>query len=224
LFDAVVPPALASAPASVLDARAPAGVMNTAQGLAIWSDLPTYQTYLRRFASSYRDAVALLHTSLTTGDRSGAIALVHKIAGVAANLALPATHSAAQKAEQRLSTQDDPEPALLELNKALVAVIAEIDRYAPGIELGAEARDTAEVAPALSAAGQIKLKTQLSRLLLALDSDNPVRVKSEMATLERQLPAPALATIWVSVLDYDLQGAATRTRQLAIDYAIDLGD
>jgi PAS domain S-box-containing protein len=229
-FDAMAPPALASAPASTSastpHARAQACVMNAVRGLAIWSDLSTYQTYLRRFASSYRDAVALLHTSLTTGDRFGAIALVHKMSGVAANLALPDTHSAAQQVEQRLSAQDDPEPALLELSKALAAVIAEIERYAPGIEPAAEARDTAEAvsASALSAAGQIKLKTQLTRLLLALDSDNPVRVKSEMAMLEQQLPAPALAAIWVSVLDYDLQGAATRTRQLAIDYAIDFGE
>jgi PAS domain S-box-containing protein len=220
-LDAVPAPTGALAPR----ASEAAGVMNAAQGLAIWSDLPTYQAYLHRFVSSYSDAVALLRTSLAEGDRPGAAALAHKLSGVAANLALPDTHSAAQKAEQLLGTQGDPESALLELSTALAAVMAEINRYAPGVEPAKETLDsTAVAAPALSADAQIKLKNQLTRLLLALDSDNPVRIKSEMATLEQQLPAPALATIWVSVLGYDFQAATVRTRQLALDCAIDLGD
>lgn len=71
---------------------------------------------------------------------------------------------------------------------------------------------------------QLALKKQLSKLLLALDSDNPVRVKSEMTTLEQQLPAGALVAIGVSVLGYDFRSAEPRTRQLATDNGVDLGD
>jgi PAS domain S-box-containing protein len=206
-------------------AATPALVMDAAQGLAIWQDALTYQTYLRRFAASYCDTVALLRTHLASGDRTGATALAHKLSGVAANLALPATRRAAQEAERLLGTQDDAEAALAELSKALVAVLAEINRYAPPLEVAKEDPDAAEpAAPALSAAAQSTLKIQLTRFLLALDSDNPVRIKSEMAALEQQLPAPALAALWLNVLGYDFRSAEARTRQLAIDCQIDLGD
>lgn len=199
--------------------------MDAAQGLALWSDLPSYQTYLRRFADSYCDAVVALRAHLASSDRPGAAALAHKLSGVAANLALPDTRRAAQEAERVLGTQDDPELALADLSRALTAVLAEINRYAPPIEPANETPGVAGVAaPAWSAAEQVALKKQLSQLLLALDSDNPALVKKEMTTLEQQLPAAALAAIGVSVLGYDFRGAETRTRQLAADHGINLGD
>ena len=203
----------------------PAGVMDAAQGLAIWSDLPSYQTYLRRFAASYSDTVALLRTHLVSGDRPGAAALAHKLSGVAANLALPDTHRAVQRAERLLGTQDDPEPALVELSQALAAAMAEIHRYAPPVEPANQALDAAGLAaPALSANEQVALKRQMSQFLLALDSDNPVRIKSELKTLEQLLPAPALAALWLSVLGYDFREAQAQTQQLAIAYALDFGE
>jgi hypothetical protein len=127
-----------------------------------------------------------------------------------------------------VGTQDDAEPALADLSQALAAVMAEINLYAPPIEQANESNEAAGTggvaAPALSAAEQLALKKQLTQLLRALDSDNPARVKSEVTTLAQQLPAPALAAIWVSVLGYDFRGAETRTRELAIDFEIDLGE
>lgn len=82
-------------PATLLTAT-PADVMDAARGLAHWPDKPNYQTYLRRFAGSYSDAVALVRTHLASSDRPGAAALAHKLSGVAANLALPEAHRAAQ--------------------------------------------------------------------------------------------------------------------------------
>jgi HPt (histidine-containing phosphotransfer) domain-containing protein len=199
------------------------GVMNTEQALGTWLDLPTYQTYLRRFAANYGDGIAQIDAHLAAGDRPGAAALVHKISGVAANLSLLDTHSAAQALEALLETQDDPGPALADLSKALAAVIAEINRYAPPIEQDKVAVDTPRgPAPPLSADARIALQKQLKQLLLALDSDNPVLIKLTMATLEQQLPPAALGTIMASVLDYDYQAAKAHTRQLAIDHAIEL--
>ena len=196
--------------------------MDAAQGLAIWSDLPSYQTYLRRFAAGYGDTVGLLRTHLASDDRPGAAALAHKLSGVAANLALPETRRAAQQAERLLGTQDDPEAALAELSQALAAVLAEINRYAPPIELSRAALDAAGPAAAvLSANEQASLKRQMSQFLLALDSDDPVRIKSELKTLEQLLLAPALAALWLSVLGYDFRAAEAQTRELAMDYAID---
>ena len=201
---------------------APAGVMDSAQGLAIWSDLPSYQTYLRRFAGSQSDAVETIRARLASSDRPGAAALAHKLSGVAANLALPETRRAAQQAERLLGTQDDAEPALAELSQALAAVLAAIHQYAPPVEAANAAIDAAGLAaPALSAPAQAALKKQLAQFLLALDSDDPVRIKSELKTLEQLLPAPALATLWLSVLGYDFRAAEAQTQQLAIAYALD---
>jgi PAS domain S-box-containing protein len=199
------------------------GVMNTEQALGTWLDLPTYQTYLRRFAASYGDGIAQLGALLDAGDRAGAATLVHKISGVAASLSLVDTHSAAQALEALLETQDDPGPVLADFSKAMTAVIAEINRYAPPIEQDKVAIDTPRgSAPPLSADARIALQKQLKQLLLALDSDNPVLIKLTMATLEQQLPPAALGTIMASVLDYDYQAAKAHTRQLAIDHAIEL--
>ena len=138
--------------------------------------------------------------------------------------ALLDTRCAAQALEALLHTQDDPGPALADLSKALAAVMAEIDRYAPPIEQDKEAVNTTRVAaPPLSATARIALQKQLSQFLLALDSDNPVLIKRAMTMLEQQLPAPALTAILASVLDYDFRAAKTHTQKLAIDYAIDLG-
>ena len=200
------------------------GVMDTQQALGNWLDLLSYQTYLRRFAVSYGDAIALLGTLLVADDRTGAAALAHQISGVAANLALLDTRCAAQALEALLHTQEDPGQALADLSKALAAVMAEIDRYAPPIEQDKETVDTTHVAaPPLSATARIALQKQLTQLLLALDSDNPVLIKRAMTTLEPQLPARALSAIVDSVLGYDFRAAKAHTRQLALDYAIDLG-
>jgi len=200
------------------ESAAPARVMDVAQGLAIWSDQQTYQAYLRRFAASYSDAAEMIRAALASSDRPGAAALAHKLAGVAANLALQDTRRAAHEAERLLVTPADPEVALADLSRALAAVMAEIDRYAPSTE---HAKQTANTAGPV--AEQAALKQQLRQLLQVLSSDNPVQIKSEMRMLEKLLPAPALSAIWSSVLGYDFRTAETLTRQLAIDSTIDLG-
>lgn len=115
-------------------ASVPAGVIDPARGLALWSDLAVYQSYLRRFVASYSNAVGTIRSHLASGDQPGAAALAHKLSGPAANLALPDTHHAAREAERVLGTQGDPEPALADLSLALAAVVAAINQYAPAVE------------------------------------------------------------------------------------------
>ncbi len=106
-------------------------VMDVAQGLEIWMDMPSYQDYLQRFVAIYHDAVALMRASLARGDRPGAAALAHKLAGVAANLALPDTRRLAAEAERVLRSAHDATPALAELALALAIALSAIEGFAP---------------------------------------------------------------------------------------------
>jgi CheY-like chemotaxis protein len=112
----------------------PVLVMDLAQGLDIWMGMPAYKDYLQRFVAGYHNAVALMHTSLAQGDRLGAAALAHKLAGEAANLALPDTLRLAAEAERVLRTAldpaPDPTPVLADLALALARAVAAIKRLA----------------------------------------------------------------------------------------------
>ena len=108
-------------------------ILDVTQGLALLTDTPTYQSYLRRFVNDYSEAAGVIQTSLTHGDRASATALAHKLSGVAANLAMTHTRQAAQALEQVLVTDFDPSLALAQLKDSLAAVVAEINRVAPPV-------------------------------------------------------------------------------------------
>lgn len=109
--------------------RVASEVMDIRKGLELWSDMTTYQVFLKRFASSYSDAAERISANLASGDLSSAAALAHKVSGTAASMALPDTHHTAQQLEKAIRTSDATEPAMSEFCKALKAALAEIDRY-----------------------------------------------------------------------------------------------
>jgi signal transduction histidine kinase/DNA-binding response OmpR family regulator/HPt (histidine-containing phosphotransfer) domain-containing protein len=106
-------------------------ILDVTQGMALLTDAPTYQSYLRRFVNDYSEAAVVIQTSLEQGMRASAAALAHKLSGVAANLAMTHTRNAAQALEQVLVTDFDPSLALAQLKDSLAAVVAEINRVAP---------------------------------------------------------------------------------------------
>jgi hypothetical protein len=105
-------------------------ILDVTQGMALLTDTPTYQSYLRRFVHDYSEAAVVIQTSLEQGMRASAAALAHKLSGVAANLAMTHTRQAAQALEQVLVTDTDPSLALAHLKDSLAAVVAEINRVA----------------------------------------------------------------------------------------------
>ena len=108
-------------------------VMDVAKGLEIWMDMPSYLDYLHRFVTVYQDAVAVMQASLARGDRPGAAMLAHKLAGVAANMALPETRRLAADAERVLRADSDPSAALADLALAMVSAMAAIECFAPAV-------------------------------------------------------------------------------------------
>ncbi len=199
------------------DAGVASAVMDVAHGLKLWSDVPTYQSYLHRFVGSYGDVVEVLRAAVLQGDRLGAVALAHKLSGVTANLALTDTRRAALELERLLGTQDDPSPALDALALAVAAVITEIHRYAPPVS---EVADTTLVP--LTAEQQMEIKAKLLELLAVLDSDNASLVKQRLSALNLPLPVQVGAAILACVMSYDFRGAEAVTRLFASDNKIDL--
>ncbi|MGS0753855.1 response regulator [Roseateles sp. GG27B] len=103
------------------------GVLDQVKGLEIWLDLPAYHDYLGRFVTQYGHAVLVMTDSLRRADRPAAVALAHKLAGVAANMALPQTQRLAIAAERVLRTELDPARELAQLEEALKRAVSDIE-------------------------------------------------------------------------------------------------
>jgi HPt (histidine-containing phosphotransfer) domain-containing protein len=105
-------------------------VMDVVKGLEGWNDMSSYQTYLQRFAAVYFNAVAVMSEHLRLDDRPAAISLAHKLAGVAANMALPHTFACAAEVERVLRAQLDPTLPLAQLDTAMELALVAIERLA----------------------------------------------------------------------------------------------
>jgi signal transduction histidine kinase/CheY-like chemotaxis protein len=104
------------------------GVLDTVKGLEIWGSREPYQDYLQRFVGLYSHAAAEIESSLARADQASALALAHKLAGVAANMALPQTYACAAELERVLHSGGDPALALARLGQALAEVLRAIER------------------------------------------------------------------------------------------------
>jgi HPt (histidine-containing phosphotransfer) domain-containing protein len=110
-------------------------VINVTEGMKIWADMPSYLEWLGRFVALYAGTVSSMRSSLTVNDKTGAVALGHKLAGVAANLALPGVFRKAAEVERVLGSaldQTQVDIALLELAAAMDSAVATIRRMSAG--------------------------------------------------------------------------------------------
>ena len=194
-------------------------VIDMARGLKIWSDSQTYHDYLQRFAESYSNAVDTINASLAANDRPAAAALAHKLAGVAANLALPDTQRLALETERILSTEYDATLALARLREALIQVSTAITRLAPDTSSQVQSSSSAWVIDS-SPESLVELKTLFIELLKALDSDNPAPVKPILTKLSIILPEQTLASIRECVRNFDFRGAEAGAISVALDHDI----
>ncbi|HEY8027661.1 MAG TPA: response regulator [Burkholderiaceae bacterium] len=209
-----------------MTAAVDSSVIDTQRGLQLWSDIQTYRHYLQYFAGSYGDAVDTVNASLAIDDRPGAAALVHKLAGVAGNMALPNTHRLALEAERVLATEHDPTFALARLQEALTQAAAAIGRFAPQTSeqsAGTEHATWAAAMP-LSAQARIELRPLFIALLAAIDTDNPTPVEPVLAALLQRLPLKELTDIRDSSRVFDFRQAEAAAMDLAEKLGIILQD
>ena len=194
--------------------------LDVAAGLRIWSDIQTYRIYLRRFADSYANVAEEIKANLANGAREAALASIHKLAGVAGNMALPSTVRLAKEAERVLASGYDPTLVLERLGDTLKQVVAAIDDFSPTVATDASPAETQE----MPADVQIQVRKLLIELMDALDTDSPDPVAPVLLQLEAHLSAAALATIRECVANFDFRGAESSTRVVAIELGVSLED
>ncbi len=193
-----------------------AAVIDLQRGLQIWTDIRTYRHYLRHFASSYGNAADMIRASLRTHDKAGAMALAHKLAGVAGNIGLPETHRLALEAERVLATEHDPALVLERLAGALAEVGLAIESLVSPPPLPVTMTGDLVVSLAsLSGGERAELKPLLLDLLAAIETDNPAPVEPILTVLTARLPLPQVAAIRDAMRMFDFRAAEVAALHLA---------
>ncbi|MEG0040535.1 MAG: ATP-binding protein [Massilia sp.] len=201
--------------AGALAGPAPAQVdedaLDVAAGLALWLDGAAYRQYLAQFLELHGDSAALIGASLAAGRPGEAAALAHKLAGVAASLALPATRVAAHEAERMLyAAMRDPGADGVAVDLAPLTQVLAQARRAIEQDVG---RAPAPVASPVAASPAV-LHAHLTSLLEALDAEALEQAEACLATLAPLLPAVTLDRVWNPLRRFDFRAAEAAVRLL----------
>jgi CheY-like chemotaxis protein len=182
------------------------------RGLRIWKSRARYAEMLRRFAREHGDDVQRIGHA----PHAQAIALAHKLKGVAGNLGLDGVMQAAVATHEVLHTGGPATPDLAVLQVAMDTALAAIRRY-----VGDEPEAAVEVEPEMPADPQ-RLAPLMAALLEAWERDDPDAVTPVLAELAGLLPGSRLAPLRAAVQDYDFPGGKAATRVLAQSLGIPL--
>ncbi len=204
---------------SVADIRSVAEVpvLNIEKGLQLWPDMQSYRQFLHQFVADFSDMVSQVNGCLEKNNTAAAATLVHKLTGVAGNLALTALHRQAAEVERLLMRDLDANAALLRLQQEMNRALIAIDRFAPIVPT----EITRQVAE-LPVGAMHQLKNDLQELLHALDGDSPGPAELILQTLLRQLSANQLHAIDTCLRKFDFRGAEIETLKLAREYGLEL--
>jgi len=194
------------------------GTLDVRRGLKTWRTRENYQRYLRKFAIAYADAVATMQRDLASGNVRAVAATAHKLAGAAANVALPSVSTLARRIELAPDHASEGAALLEELHIAMGAALDAIGNYAP---LAAEPMAPL-IAPATGAATQLAplstLFPLLEKMVAALEEGMPEPAIAALAELAPHVPAELLAPIASCIEDFDWLAASRLTRALGTDH------
>lgn len=190
--------------------------INVGRGLALWGDEETYRRYLRKFVSEFGDSAQVL----ATADLSTAQALLHKLKGVAGNLALDDVFTAANEFESLLYADEDTSTATSAFRAAMDCALNSIETYAPDAQSNAVASQQALDEPTSSR----ELESLFQQLLTAFDQDNPSMVEPVLYVLAEHLSPEHLAPLAEASENFDFRGGETAIRALADEMGLSLRD
>jgi len=159
-----------------------------------------YVSLLRRFADSQVGAVGEIRAALKAQNSATAQRIAHSLKGAAANLGANPLATAAGSVEVAIKTQGEVEPALVEMERTLLAAVGAIQETLPSAEK-AESTLSGNGDPSVVLQPLSRLKMLLEAddseaaefILEAQDSFSAVLSRTEVETLTRM----------VSDFDYD---------------------
>ncbi len=176
------------------------------KGLNACKSTAVYQQLLRRFVRDYANsAKGIAHLESTE-----AKALVHKLKGVAGNLALTEITEKARELEQVLNNKEDPSICLQRLQIAMDLTLRSIEMYLPVVI------NSANIQP--QTFDPTLLKLLLGRMLKALDSDSPATIRVVLDELSNMLPATCLVELTQTIENFDFRGGEVATSKLIDKY------
>jgi DNA-binding response OmpR family regulator len=181
------------------------GVSN---GLSIWSDLALYRNFLLKFCVDFADCGNQLATYYAASDHKTARMLLHKLKGVAGNLALTDV--------ARLVVEVEAIEADAAIGEALNRLRSAMDTAFASVALFA--KETATQTVSVPVVADINYLTSLlDELLCALDTDTPEMVYRLLDSISAMLAPDAIAQLRTRVDDFDFRGAEALVRHLAND-------
>jgi two-component system sensor histidine kinase/response regulator len=165
---------------------------------------------LRRFADSQAGAVGEIRAALKAQDSATAQRAAHSLKGAAANLGANALAMAAGGAEVAIKTQSEVESALGEMERALVAAVAAIQRALPSAEkvesMLSGNGDPSVILPPLS---------RLKNLLQADDSEAAEFIAEAQDSFSAILSRTEIETLTRMVGDFDYESALGAVSEIA---------
>lgn len=186
------------------------------RGLSNWRSLETYRKFLRKFADDYSEIGDFMAQSSSPQAGSHLAALVHRIKGAAANLALTEVARRAADLDRKLKTGADITAALDLFRQALDSALHSISQFAPAA--GQEQAGQTQLGP-----DQVKQTAPLlADLIRALDADNPDRAEPLLNELAKVLPSAHVHALLSRLDAFDFRGAEDETRRLAETLGISL--
>jgi len=193
---------------------AQAQVLDLQQGLQLWGSVDEFTNYLRRFTDTFAGSMTGLRAALAASDDKAARSLVHKLAGAAANVALPELAGTAMALEVQLAGGARSDDMTDRLEQAYHRAAEQIARLLDKQHENAVPDDGGAVA--LAPGEQAHL---FSRLLDALDGDRITVAHDQLKQLARGISDDRLAPIQHALVEFDVR----RAERAAIGLAGELG-
>ncbi len=181
-------------------------------GLSMFEEKPTYCDFLHKFSESFSLGGQQIANLLVEWKRDEAIALAHKLGGVAANLALNNISHIAGLIENSDAQDAELIEMALQLQNALDTGLASINAFC---NTEFDSSPQIEADKAAYSSDPAKTASLLQDLFLALDQDNPDAAEPYLQALGELLPRSKLQPIWKQLEQFDFSAAKIETHNLA---------
>jgi HPt (histidine-containing phosphotransfer) domain-containing protein len=177
--------------------------------LARWGDSALYRTYLRKFAEAHAEDAQAIAAAIQTEAFAEGAALAHRLAGVAATLAMPRLADLARNLEQDMLGGQAPAAALeTEFQTTFAEVLKHLRAWI------SEEEPPERPSAANEGLDQDAKYRLLASCRQALDEQDLDHVEACLEQLQGSIPEKTLAAVRNSLSEFDFRGAERVLRGL----------